>query len=208
MMNKRVRSYFLTINKNAECFENLADLVAKATSPNDYFAYILHAMDTKETGELVEPHYHLLLVFKNARSFDAIQRVFKGAHIEETMNIVSAVNYLIHNGKPKKYSYEKSAIITNSKSWLESKFQVVKREEFIEDKLPFYVLCEGCDSFLRQALRFGASQLPTSVIPKTNAILAGFSAETPENKSKILEGLEELYGPKDEDEEEDNNLPF
>ena len=207
-MNKRVRSYFLTINKGAECFENLADLIAKAIGTNDYFAYIRHDKDTKETGEPVAPHYHLLLVFKNAHSFEAIQRAFKGANIEETLNIVSAVNYLIHNGKPNKYAYDKSAIVTNSKSWLESKLQVVKREEFIEDKLPFYVLCENCDSFLRQARRFGASQLPTSVITKTNAIIASFQAETPENRTKILEGLEELYGTKYEDEEEDNNLPF
>ena len=207
-MNKRVRSYFLTINKNAECFDNLADLVTKAIGVNDNFAYILHNKDTKDTGEIVNPHYHLLLVFKNPRSFEAIQRWFKGANIEETLNIVSAVNYLIHNGKPNKYAYDKSAIVTNSKSWLESKFQVVKREEFIEDKLPFYVLCEQCDSFLRQARRFGASQLPTSVITKTNAIIASFQAETPENRNKILEGLEELYGTKYEDEEEDNNLPF
>ena len=207
-MNKRVRSYFLTINKGAECFANLADLIAKAVGTNDYFAYIKHDKDTKETGEPVAPHYHLLLVFKNARSFETIQRVFKGARIEETLNIVSAVNYLVHNGKPNKYAYDKSAIVTNSKSWVDSKFQVVKREEFIEDKLPFYVLCENCDSFLRQAMRFGASQLPTSVITKTNAIIASFQAETPENRTKILEGLEELYGTKDEDEEEDNNLPF
>ena len=207
-MNKRTRSYFLTINKGAECFDNLEDLVAKIVGTNDYFAYILHDMDNKETGEIVEPHYHLLLVFKNPRSFEAIQRVFKGAHIEETLNIVSAVNYLVHNGKPNKYAYDKSAIVTNSKNWIDSKFQVVKREEFIEDKLPFYVLCENCDSFLRQARRFGASQLPTSVITKTNAIIASFQAETPENRTKILEGLEELYGPKYEDEEEDSNLPF
>ena len=207
-MNKRVRSYFLTINKGAECFANLADLIAKAVGTNDYFAYIRHDKDTKETGEPVAPHYHLLLVFKNARSFETIQRVFKGARIEETLNIVSAVNYLVNNGKPNKYAYDKSAIVTNSKSWIDSKFQVVKREEFIEDKLPFYVLCENCDSFLRQARRFGASQLPTSVITKTNAIIASFQAETPENRTKILEGLEELYGTKYEDEEEDNNLPF
>lgn len=207
-MKKRVRSYFLTINKGAECFANLADLIAKAVGTNDYFAYIRHDKDTKETGEPVAPHYHLLLVFKNARSFETIQRVFKGARIEETLNIVSAVNYLVHNGKPNKYAYDKSAIVTNSKSWIDSKFQVVKREEFIEDKLPFYVLCENCDSFLRQARRFGASQLPTSVITKTNALIASFQAETPENRTKILEGLEELYGPNDEDEEEDNNLPF
>lgn len=207
-MNKRVRSYFLTINKKAESFDNLEDLVAKTIGVTDNFAYILHDKDTKDTGEIVAPHYHLLLVFKNPRSFEAIQRIFVGAHIEETQNIVSAVNYLIHNGKPKKYAYDKSAIVTNSRSWLESKFQVMKREEFIEDKLPFYVLCEECDSFLRQARRFGASQLPTSVITKTNAILASYAAETPENQSKILEGLAELYGPKDEDEEEDNNLPF
>lgn len=207
-MNKRVRSYFLTINKGAECFENLADLVAKATGTNDYFAYIRHDKDIKETGEPVAPHYHLLLVFKNARSFEAIQRVFKGARIEETLNIVSAVNYLVHNGKPNKYAYDKSAIVTNSKDWLESKFQVVKREEFIEDRLPYYVLVEHCDDFLRQARRFGASQLHTSVITKTNALLASFQAETPEDREKILEGLEELYGTKYEDEEEDNNLPF
>ena len=141
-MNKRVRSYFLTINKNAECFDNLADLVTKAIGVNDNFAYILHDKDTKDTGEIVEPHYHLLLVFKNPRSFEAIQRSFVGAHIEETLNIVSAVNYLIHNGKPNKYNYKKSDIVTNSKSWLDSKFQVVKREEFIEDRLPYYVLVE------------------------------------------------------------------
>ena len=207
-MNKRVRSYFLTINKGAECFDNLADLVTKTIGVNDNFAYILHDKDTKDTGEIVEPHYHLLLVFKNARCFETIQRLFTGAHIEETLNIVSAVNYLIHNGKPNKYAYDKSAIVTNSTNWLNSKFQVVKREEFIEDKLPFYVLCENCDSFLRQARRFGASQLPTSVITKTNAIIASFQAETPENRTKILEGLEELYGTKYEDEEEEDNLPF
>lgn len=206
-MNKRVRSYFLTINKNAECFENLADLVAKATSPNDYFAYILHDKDTKETGEIVEPHYHLLLVFKNARSFEAIQRSFVGAHIEETLNIVSAVNYLIHNGKPNKYIYERSAIITNSKNWLKSKFQVVKREEFIEDKLPYYILVEGYDTYLRLCRRFGASQLPSPIISKVNAINCSFETETEENREKIKQGLIELYG-NEQEEDEYNDLPF
>ena len=207
MMNKRVRSYFLTINKNAECFDNLADLVAKATGPNDYFAYILHDKDTKETGEIVEPHYHLLLVFKNARSFETIQRSFVGAHIEETLNIVSAVNYLIHNGKPTKYNYEKSAIVTNSKNWLNSKFQVVKREEFIEDKLPYYILVEGYDTYLRLCMHFGASQLPSPIISKVNAINASFETETEENREKIKQGLVEMYGDSDQ-EENDEDLPF
>ena len=206
-MNKRVRSYFLTINKNAECFKNLADLVAKAIGPNDYFAYILHDKDTKETGEIVEPHYHLLLVFKNARSFETIQRLFVGAHIEETINIVSAINYLIHNGKPTKYNYEKSSIITNSKNWLNSKFQVVKREEFIEDKLPYYILVEGYDTYLRLCRRFGASQLPSPVIAKVNAINASFETETIEDREKIKQGLIELYR-NEQEEDEYNDLPF
>lgn len=206
-MNKRVRSYFLTINKNAECFESLAELVAKATGPKDYYAYILHNMDTKETGELIEPHFHLLLVFKNARSFETIQRLFVGAHIEETLNIVSAVNYLIHNGKPTKYSYAKSAIVTNSKNWLETKFQVVKREEFIEDKLPYYILVEGYNTYLRLCRRFGASQLPSAIISKVNAINASFETETLEDREKIKQGLIELYGDSDQ-EENDEDLPF
>lgn len=206
-MNKRVRSYFLTINKNAECFDNLADLVAKAIGANDYFAYILHDKDTKETGEIVEPHYHLLLAFKNARSFETIQRRFTGAHIEETLNIVSAVNYLVHNGKPNKYAYDKSAIVTNSKNWLETKFQVVKREEFIEDKLPYYILVEGYDTYLRLCRRFGASQLPSPIISKVNAINASFETETLENREKIKQGLVEMYGDSDQ-EENDEDLPF
>ena len=206
-MNKRVRSYFLTINKGAECFNNLADLVAKRIGVNDYFAYILHDKDAKETGEIVEPHYHLLLVFKNARSFESIQRTFIGAHIEETLNIVSAVNYLIHNGKPNKYNYEKSAIVTNSRSWLKSKFQVVKREEFIEDKLPYYILVEGCDTYLRLCMRFGASQLPSPIINKINAINCSFATETEENREKIKQGLVEMYGDSDQ-EENDEDLPF
>lgn len=203
-MNKRVRSYFLTINKNAECFDNLADLIAKTIGTNDYFAYILHDKDTKETGEVVEPHYHLLLVFKNARSFETIQRTFTGAHIEETLNIVSAVNYLIHNGKPDKYAYDKSAIVTNSKSWIESKFQVVKREEFIEDKLPFYILCERCDTFFRLCVRFGASQLPATIIAKVKQIQIDFESEQPEMQSKFLEDLEAMYGEKTNTDD----LPF
>ena len=207
-MNKRVRSYFLTINKNAECFENLEDKLAKTIGTNDYFAYILHDKDTKETGEVVEPHYHLLLVFKNARSFETIQRIFIGAHIEETLNIVSAVNYLIHNGKPKKYNYEKSAIVTNSKNWLESKFQVVKREQFIEDKLPYYILVDGYDNYLRLCRRFGASQLPSTIISKVGAINASFETETLEDREKIKQGLVEMYGDSEQEEDEWKDLPF
>ena len=207
-MNKRVRSYFLTINRNAECFANLADLVAKTIGPSDYFAYVLHDMDTKETGEVVEPHYHLLLVFKNARSFDTIQRIFIGAHIEQTLNIVSAVNYLIHNGKPNKYAYDKSAIVTNSKNWLETKFQVVKREEFIEDKLPYYILVEGDNTYLRLCRRFGASQLPSPIISKINAINASFETETEADREKIKQGLVEMYGGSEQEEDEWNDLPF
>lgn len=207
-MNKRVRSYFLTINRNAKCFDNLADLVEKAIGPRDYFAYILHDKDTKETGEVVEPHYHLLLVFKNARSFETIQRLFVGAHIEETLNIVSAVNYLIHNGKPDKYAYDKSAIVTNSKNWLKTKFQVVKREEFIEDKLPYYILVEECNTFLRLCTRFGASQLPSSIISKVSAINADFETETLEDREKIKQGLVEMYGGTEQEEDEWNDLPF
>lgn len=207
-MNKRVRSYFLTINKGAECFDNLADLVAKTIGVNDNFAYILHDKDTKDTGEIAEPHYHLLLVFKNPRSFEAIQHVYKGAHIEETLNIVSAVNYLIHNGKPKKYAYDKSAIVTNSKDWLKTKFQVVKREEFIEDKLPYYILVEGGDTYLRLCRRFGASQLPSTIISKINAINASFETETEEDREKIKQGLVEMYGGSEQEEDEWNDLPF
>ena len=207
-MNKRVRSYFLTINKKAECFKNLADLVAKAIGPTDYFAYIVHDKHTKETGEIVEPHYHLLLVFKNAHSFEAIQRSFIGAHIEETLNIVSAVNYLIHNGKPTKYNYEKSAIITNSPNWLKSKFQIVKREEFIEDKLPYYILVEGYDTYLRLCRRFGASQLPSAIISKVGAINASFETETLEDREKIKQGLVEMYGGSEQEEDVWNDLPF
>ena len=203
-MNKRVRSYFLTINKKAECFDNLADLVTKAIGPNDYFAYILHDKDTKETGEVVEPHYHLLLVFKNARSFEAIQHMFTGAHIEETLNIVSAVNYLIHNGKPTKYNYEKSAIITNSPSWLKSKFQVVRREEFIEDKLPYYILIEGYNTFLSLCLRFGASQLPPAIQSKLNAINADFLTYDFAKQEEILEQIKAQYG----DEDDYSDLPI
>lgn len=207
MANKRVRSYFLTINQGASCYGKLEDLLAKTIGTEDNYAYILHDKDTKETGEAVSPHYHLLLVFKNPRSFEAIQRIFEGARIEETLNIVSAVNYLIHNGKQNKYAYEKSAIVTNSPNWIQTKFQVVKREEFIEDKLPYYILVEGYDSYLRLCRRFGASQLPSAIISKTNAINASFETETLENREKIKQGLIELYGDSNQ-EENDDDLPF
>lgn len=205
MNEQRARIYAITINKGAECYNNIDERLNKIIGKEDKFAYIEHNKDSEideETGETKpkKDHLHLLLNFKNARGFNAILKAFEGAHIEVGYNESSWANYLLHNGKPEKYHYQSEEVITNNRPWYNSLLTSKALETFIEDKLPYYIFVEGFDTYLKLCLRFGAKQLPYGIDYKMNALKRDYAVLTKEKQEEINEQLIELYS--------EDNLPF
>lgn len=102
----RARKWFITINKGASCFDEI-DLIV-----NDLerckFAYILHNQDNEE-----QPHYHLILSFDNARSFESVQKSFEGAHVENIKYFHMTCQYLIHKNDSNKFQYDITNVVSN-----------------------------------------------------------------------------------------------
>lgn len=94
----KIRNWFLTINEGAECYQEVPQILEKYE--NAEFSYILHDKDNEE-----QPHYHICILFKNARTFECMQRTFKGAHIEVMESKYKCFRYLLHLDDADKYQY-------------------------------------------------------------------------------------------------------
>lgn len=92
------------------------------------YAYILHDRDADENGELVQPHYHLVLRMYSQWSRKRIYKLFvpflwnfnngqwdKIANIDLQISSDYKANftYLTHDNDPDKYQYDKSLIVSN-----------------------------------------------------------------------------------------------
>lgn len=82
--------------------------------------YVLHDKDVivdKETGEVVskKPHYHVLVMYKNARSINTAMRLSKECGcandvIEHISNSKGYARYLCHLDDPEKHQYDISSV--------------------------------------------------------------------------------------------------
>lgn len=185
---KRKRDWFITINQNAECFSNLENCLNKIVGKGDKYAYILHDKDDN-----TKPHYHVVLLFKNARGWNSVLKTFDGGHIEEIRGLSASCNYLMHNGKPEKFHYPFEEVKSNSIDWFKNQLTEYAKETFIEDKLLFYVFVEKCDTYLKLCLRFGASQLSYGIPRKIEQLKLDFLNETPEEQESLIEMLKKEW---------------
>lgn len=204
-MKTRARIWALTINENANCYKAIKECLGTIIGAGDKWAYIVHNKDVEinvDTGEETpkKEHIHLLLAFKNARSFSSIQKTFDGAHIETAIGESAYANYLLHNGKPNKYHYDTDHVESNNRPWFLSLLTARAKETFIEDKLPYYVLVDGMDSYLKLCMRFGAKQLPYSIDFKMKTIRGDFEKLTQEEQEQLTNRLIDEYA--------DDDLPF
>lgn len=102
----RARKWFITINKGASCFDEI-DLIINNLS-RCKFAYILHDCDNEE-----QLHYHIILNFDNARSFESVQNTFEGAHVDYIKYFNITCQYLIHKNDLDKFQYDSKNIVSN-----------------------------------------------------------------------------------------------
>lgn len=106
---------------------NVPTLPLEQLSALGRFAFIVHDNDIKEDGTKKGLHGHLVVeAIKGASSDTWIKRLAllfgvenDAVSIECAKNMVGCVRYLTHEDNSDKTHYEKTAIKTNSREWLE-----------------------------------------------------------------------------------------
>ena len=150
MISNRAKFWFITINKGAKCFEKAYEITLEQTNCTYYL--ILHNRDNVK-----QEHYHLVLLYQNARTYESICKKYDGAHIEQCDYPVKAIRYLIHKDNIEKEPYTIDEIIHNdNKKHLEEIIQEQMAEPFDPNKITFYYY-EGYKTFLDFYGRFGAN---------------------------------------------------
>lgn len=144
------RSFMYTQQEHFFICDNWKDEVArivKNTQPLNWAA-ILHDKDLTDDGEPVEPHLHLMLYFKHARSIKSIaweinDRVgkredAKTERLEFFKNVNNGFSYLVHRTKEaaNKFQYPVTDVISNFDfaQKIEHITQAVQRREEKSDR--------------------------------------------------------------------------
>lgn len=130
----RSRNFFIRTYLKPEEFEPI-------TKAAKNWAYILH---DKDGGE---PHYHIIAVFKNARTEDGIRATIPSeqqTRIEIIKNGIEACyRYLTHEDNPEKHHYSKDEIQSNEKGYFEEdKAENETAEQMLDDILQGLTLRE------------------------------------------------------------------
>lgn len=160
MTNTRTRDYFLTINESANCYNNILDIINENEESINIYALIKHNKDIDtDTGEVKKEHYHLMIEFKNAKSFTSIQKIFNGAHIESAQHKKQCYKYLLHNtiNAKEKYQYNFNDIITNNIDYIKNQIESEEFETFEETNFINYI-AQGTTSLYKFVKRFGFIQ--------------------------------------------------
>lgn len=125
MENTRARKWFLTINPQAECYDNVVDIIQ--AQEKCFYSFIVHTMDKNEDGTNKLRHFHLCLDYANARTFESIKKTFKGAHIERPISWTRANQYLTHKNDSNKFQYQVDSVISNDVE----RYKTIYNNEFI-----------------------------------------------------------------------------
>ena len=155
----KYRDFFITINKDAESYENALEIVKELNFK--VYALIVHDKDVivneDGTTEPKATHKHIMLELNNPVSFNAMQKRFKGAHLDIPKYKKSAYQYLIHNSprsKGTKYQYDLTEIISNDLSLVKYTIETETSEVFIQNKFLHYI-AEGVRTSYQFVKRFG-----------------------------------------------------
>lgn len=155
MTSNRHKNYFITINKNAPCFDNLDAILKQET--NCSYAYIIHDKDFNINDDGTHSpknlHKHVVILFENARTFASMQKKYDGAHIEPVEYVNSTMQYLIHQNNPEKAQYTILDITSNIADI--ATYFTTSKEPFDADKILDYYI-QGTKTFIMFYQRFGA----------------------------------------------------
>ena len=121
---ERSRKWFITAHlddKGLQFLKSLLNMDANAKNGLK-IAIIKHDKDLQEDGSPKLEHYHSVIEWTNARSFESMKSAFEGCHIEKAINWTACVHYLTHKNDSNKYQYPFEDIETNSPQWLQYEY--------------------------------------------------------------------------------------
>lgn len=81
------------------------------------YAFIRHDKDTRDNGELMDSHFHLLLRVRNPKTIQQIYKWFypneekQNVFVEFIWNKQGAVDYLTHENEKDKHHYDLSEVV-------------------------------------------------------------------------------------------------
>lgn len=151
----KYRDWFITINQEAECYKEALEILQNLENTKQW-AFIIHDKDIQENGTQKATHKHIMLETENPLSFNAMQKRFKGAHIEIPKYKKSAYQYLLHNSpnSKEKYQYDFKEIITKNETLL--KFDLESEDfELFKENLFLRYIAEGTRTAYQFTKRFG-----------------------------------------------------
>lgn len=189
MARDRFRNYNITINPGATCYDNFQDSLISLIGIDDFYAWICHDKDKCDNV-----HYHLVISFKNPKDFTKIQKCFMGAHIAECYSFSASCRYLLHNDNPSKYQYSLDEVHSSNIDIYTQISNGKEYEQFIDDKLPYYMFIDGDDTYLKLCLRFGTKQCCTTLIQKVRALYHDYLSLSDDDKLVLRNQLLNLYG--------------
>lgn len=92
--------------------------------------WIRHDKDLKESGEDDEPHYHIIIKLKNARTINAIAKDFdiRATLVEPIKSMNTSLKYLIHYGYDDKYQYPVEEVSYTDKKLYDKLLKLIEND--------------------------------------------------------------------------------
>lgn len=102
----------------------------------------IHDKDVSSTGELVKPHWHVLLCFTSNKTYEQaleVSELVNGAKPERAKSTGGSIRYMIHIDSSDKYQYKKSDIEVYGNIDIEQYFRISSGERYdlIREMLQF-----------------------------------------------------------------------
>lgn len=190
-MNVKTRKWCITINDGAESWYEFRDVINNQSRCK--YAYIVHDKDNEK-----QPHVHIVLNYENARLFNGMVEMFKGAHVEPCKFYNQSIRYLIHKDDDDKFQYDFDEIITNYK---EDELKIIMDSDEFEKLDTETILCairDGSVHNITTAItRWGLYQVKThqriiETLINENRRLVGLDEEKCAMNARLRELEEEL----------------
>lgn len=124
MEKTRTRNWFITINPNAECYQQFENIINAENVV--HYAFIKHKAENDSEND---NHIHLCVEYKDAKTFTSIQNKFVGAHIEQMTYKNMSYQYLIHKNDSDKTQYVIDDVITDDKEYF---INMLDSDEYIK----------------------------------------------------------------------------
>jgi hypothetical protein len=156
--------------------------ITKVIEQYGKYAWILHDKDANpETGELIEPHYHIFLEFPNARSLTSIANELgiEPNMVQVVRDKKGILNYFTHSRSPEKYQYDIKEVHAN--------FEVERESEEGLNMIMVFELLEKSESvkhFVAELCKRGLSGNPLTNSRNANALWNEYYAEKREEEER------------------------